>query len=275
VARTGRLRRPTLSGPHGDLNAALHDLHKGAGLPSLSDMARELRDAGYSRSVIYDAFSSPRLPAWVVVDALVEILGSRHPMTSPEQELSRFYQTWQCAVDAENLSAEGADEERKLRDPAEQEVTEFGEPVLIVSKFWLSSIHPSEIDEAVRLGAQWHQYCLRWYAPYPPHPQLFRWASKHQDQELRDLKSPLGDLLSELDIFSDAARRKKFADRFSRVLGKSVRITGTTARAAAADIMWAVIETPRGVEAFIHTVRLMSGDHDAERLRDEVVRRVK
>ncbi|GAA1176088.1 hypothetical protein GCM10009578_017390 [Streptomyces rhizosphaericus] len=86
----------------------MHELHKGAGLPSLATVSTELRGAGISRSTIYDAFSSTRLPNWHVIDALVEVLGTRHPRTTPEQEADTFHALWLLAVDEEEDDARHA-----------------------------------------------------------------------------------------------------------------------------------------------------------------------
>lgn len=101
MGRAGRLRKPDVSGSHAKLNAALHALHKGAGLPPLASMVRALEGAGISRSTVYDAFSSTRLPSWEVIDALVEVLAAKHPRTSPEEVQPRFYDAWLLAVDEE------------------------------------------------------------------------------------------------------------------------------------------------------------------------------
>ncbi|MER5413900.1 DUF5710 domain-containing protein [Streptomyces virginiae] len=61
-------------------------------------MAKELDGAGISRSTIYDAFASTRLPNWHVVEALVEVLATKHPRTTPEQEAETFYALWLLAV---------------------------------------------------------------------------------------------------------------------------------------------------------------------------------
>ncbi|MFF4701262.1 DUF5710 domain-containing protein [Streptomyces chattanoogensis] len=80
----------------------MHELHKGAGLPSLATVATELKGAGISRSTIYDAFASTRLPNWHVLDALAEVLATRHPRTTPEQEANFFHALWLLAVDEED-----------------------------------------------------------------------------------------------------------------------------------------------------------------------------
>lgn len=117
MGRTGRLRKPELRGSHKDLNRALHELHKGAGLPSLATVATELKGAGISRSTIYDAFASTRLPNWHVVDALVEVLAERHPATAPEQEVQAFHALWLLAVDEED------DQDERHEPDGPQEVT--------------------------------------------------------------------------------------------------------------------------------------------------------
>ncbi|WP_367046130.1 hypothetical protein [Streptomyces sp. Je 1-332] len=63
-------------------------------------MTRNLRDAGISRSSIHDAFSSPRLPRWRVVDALIEILSSMAPVVIAEQQLEPMHALWMRAATA-------------------------------------------------------------------------------------------------------------------------------------------------------------------------------
>ncbi|MFK4184343.1 hypothetical protein ACI2L4_10035 [Streptomyces sparsogenes] len=64
-------------------------------------MAQELREAGVSRSSIHDAFCGPRLPQWHVVDALIEILASRAPILTAEQQLEALHALWLRAAEAE------------------------------------------------------------------------------------------------------------------------------------------------------------------------------
>ena len=64
------LPRPELPpGPHRQLVDALHDLHHQAGWPSLRTLAKA---AGCSHTTVSTAFSSPRLPAWGLLELLVE-----------------------------------------------------------------------------------------------------------------------------------------------------------------------------------------------------------
>lgn len=98
MGRPGELKRPVLAdGPLKELNAALHELHLDAGLPSLTVMHQELGKR-ISRSSLHDAFTSAARPAWDTVEALVEILASRSRRTTPEQELDRFHNMWTDAA---------------------------------------------------------------------------------------------------------------------------------------------------------------------------------
>ncbi|WP_424886888.1 hypothetical protein [Streptomyces sp. XH2] len=63
---------------HRALNDALHELHLVAKCPSLTTMVKGLKNVpGASRTTIYNAFSSKRLPMSGVVDALVVYLAER------------------------------------------------------------------------------------------------------------------------------------------------------------------------------------------------------
>ncbi|MQY15117.1 hypothetical protein SRB5_52950 [Streptomyces sp. RB5] len=104
MGRPGVLQKPELpDAQHRKLNDALHRLHLLAGRPSLAVMARELRDADISKSTIHNAFSSSRFPKWEVVDALIEILASRAPGLTPEQQLRPIYDCWVQAAEADGL----------------------------------------------------------------------------------------------------------------------------------------------------------------------------
>ncbi|MET8860466.1 effector-associated domain EAD1-containing protein [Streptomyces sp. NPDC004579] len=70
-------------------------------------MARKLKGAGISRSTIHDAFTSDRLPKWVVVDALIEVLSSSAPGGQPEQTLRALHGLWMAAAQQEVASADG------------------------------------------------------------------------------------------------------------------------------------------------------------------------
>jgi tetratricopeptide (TPR) repeat protein len=66
------LPRPDLPpGPQRDLNDALHELHHRAGWPSLRTLAKA---AGCSHTTVSTVFSSSRLPAWGLVELLVEAM---------------------------------------------------------------------------------------------------------------------------------------------------------------------------------------------------------
>jgi tetratricopeptide (TPR) repeat protein/type II secretory pathway predicted ATPase ExeA len=67
------LPRPHLApGPHRQFNDALHDLHHEAGWPSLRSLASA---AACSHTTVSHAFSADRLPAWGLVELLVEAMG--------------------------------------------------------------------------------------------------------------------------------------------------------------------------------------------------------
>lgn len=68
----GALPRPDLPpGPQRTLNDTMHELHHRAGWPSLRILARE---AGCSHTTVSKAFSTAALPAWGVLELLVEAL---------------------------------------------------------------------------------------------------------------------------------------------------------------------------------------------------------
>ncbi|MFE4059619.1 hypothetical protein ACFXP3_25575 [Streptomyces sp. NPDC059096] len=73
---------------HRALNDALHELHLVAKGPSLTTMSRDLmerRVPGVSRTTIYNAFSSQRLPMPGAVDAIVVYLADQVRNVTPEQ----------------------------------------------------------------------------------------------------------------------------------------------------------------------------------------------
>lgn len=69
----GALPRPDLPrGAHRELNDALHELHQRAGRPGLRVLAHE---AGCSHTTVSKAFSSSRVPAWGILELLIEAMG--------------------------------------------------------------------------------------------------------------------------------------------------------------------------------------------------------
>ena len=82
----GDLPRPELPpGPQRDLVNALHELHHRAGWPSLRTLAR---DAGCSHTTVSNIFSSPKLPAWGVLELLVEAM---------DGDTADFHELWLAA----------------------------------------------------------------------------------------------------------------------------------------------------------------------------------
>lgn len=103
MGRPGRLKQPDLAeGPLKQLNDALHDLHFRAGRPSLSRMYEAVADNHVSRSRLHTVFTTDRLPAWDVVDTLVEILASMARDTEPEKEIKEFLRLWRAAAAADH-----------------------------------------------------------------------------------------------------------------------------------------------------------------------------
>ncbi|WP_411129802.1 hypothetical protein [Streptomyces sp. x-19] len=93
-----RLKRAELlSGPQKKLNDALHELHVRAGLPSTRDLQHAVGTGTASKSRIHDAFSSCRLPAWGLVQLLVEVMAQAVPGADPAIEERRFHQLWMAA----------------------------------------------------------------------------------------------------------------------------------------------------------------------------------
>ncbi|MCZ7424289.1 ribosomal protein L7/L12 [Micromonospora sp. WMMA1949] len=97
------LRKPDLpAGAHRDLSLALHELHRKAGWPSVRDLERAINVDLVRRTRIYDAFTSPRLPAWGVLSVLVPELASRVPRMDADEQVDRFHRLWDTAAQAED-----------------------------------------------------------------------------------------------------------------------------------------------------------------------------
>ncbi len=85
----GALPRPDLAlGPARELNDALHALHHRCGWPSLRTLARQV---GCSHTTISKTFSSPKLPAWGVLELLVEAM---------DGDTAVFHDLWLAATGA-------------------------------------------------------------------------------------------------------------------------------------------------------------------------------
>ena len=82
----GALPSPVLPpGAHQDLVRALHELHHGAGWPSLRSLARH---TGVSHTTVSKVFSSSVLPPWGTLELLVEAMGGSR---------SEFHALWLAA----------------------------------------------------------------------------------------------------------------------------------------------------------------------------------
>jgi hypothetical protein len=110
VGRPGRLRKPQgLAGAHAQLNAELHRLHLETGLRPLSWMVEKLKHHRYSRSRIYDVFTSTRLPDKYVVMDLLEVLGQLRSPDTPTKLLPVWEKLWDEAFESEESARVDAD----------------------------------------------------------------------------------------------------------------------------------------------------------------------
>lgn len=93
-----RLKRPELpDGPRKELNDALHDLHFRSGLPSVRELVARVGGKVAGKSRVHDAFSSERVPAWGLVELLVETLAEMAPGADQAREVQRIHQLWLAA----------------------------------------------------------------------------------------------------------------------------------------------------------------------------------
>ncbi|MER6244339.1 hypothetical protein [Streptomyces griseorubiginosus] len=161
-----RLKKPDLGpGPQKELNDAIHDLHACAGLPSTRELSTAVGAAVASKSRIHDVFSSPRLPAWGVLELLVEALASRTPGGYTDEDERRFHDLWLAALGQEattNLSHR----EPHTEEPADSTstVSASTRELLLVRIEWLN---PAAMEMNHR-----------------------RWLRKYIDQALEDIGHP-------------------------------------------------------------------------------------
>ncbi|MFE7466470.1 hypothetical protein ACFU6R_20530 [Streptomyces sp. NPDC057499] len=95
------LKRPVLQdGGLKDLNDALHNLHRRAGQPSTRDLARRIGSEVASKSRVYDAFSSDRLPSWGLIQVLAEALCASVPSSDFAAEEQKLHSLWLAATGA-------------------------------------------------------------------------------------------------------------------------------------------------------------------------------
>lgn len=144
------LKRPVLSdGGLKDLNDALHDLHRRAGRPSTRDLARLIGSEVASKSRVYDAFSSDRLPSWGLVQVLAEALCASVPSSDFTAEERRLHSLW--------LAATGADRDHSPSSEVFMEQTISSEikeplPVLALRIEWA---RPSDLSVSNRRAVRY------------------------------------------------------------------------------------------------------------------------
>ncbi|MFF1807638.1 hypothetical protein ACFVXW_00380 [Streptomyces sp. NPDC058251] len=151
-----RLRRPNLpEGPEEVLNAALHDLHLRAGLPSVRDLvARVGGDDVAGRSRIHDVFSSERLPTWGLVQILVEALVRTIPDADPRAEERRLHQLWLAASGQAVVDTSTASASRHAEPPREVTRQErVGRRQLVMRVEWTT---PTDLNATLRRSIRDH-----------------------------------------------------------------------------------------------------------------------
>src|SRR4051794_31403128 len=116
------LPRPDI--PSGDqrvLVDALHDLHHGAGWPSLRTIARQV---GVSPTTVSAVFSAPRLPAWGLLCLVVEVLHG---------DVEEFHGLWMAASTPEHAPTSARIAGRRLELQAARHHLESGTGLLLVT----------------------------------------------------------------------------------------------------------------------------------------------
>ncbi|MFE1545719.1 hypothetical protein ACFW61_35400 [Streptomyces microflavus] len=153
VGEPGRLKQPDLAeGPLKRLNEALHDLHFRAGGPPLSRMYKAVSDGYVSRSRIHAVFTAAGLPAWEVVDTLVEILASMARDTEPEDEIKEFLRLWRAAAAVEHaVPAYGVTKPGPVTDRRAAEATTYLELACDATK--LQPGHTLGLTYKIRMDA--------------------------------------------------------------------------------------------------------------------------
>ncbi|WP_327376495.1 hypothetical protein OG393_22595 [Streptomyces sp. NBC_01216] len=137
------LKRPNLpDGGLKDLNTALHDLHRRAGRPSTRDLAKLIGPRVASKSRVYDAFSSDRLPSWGLIQVLAEALCEFIPGSAFSEEEQRLHGLWLAATGADDNHAPSSQLSAERTIPSEIEAPTPA-PVLALRIEWA---RPSDLS---------------------------------------------------------------------------------------------------------------------------------
>jgi len=143
-----KLMRPDVpQGPLDDLLRALHELHLEAGYPSTRTLRDDIGRAVASHTAIHQLFTSPRLPAWGLVELIVEAM-ARRAQRNDVAEIERLRRLWTkaAAPDPPLSSAQG-----RGQQPAEQASMDES-PALWSSS--ISELLPDVLDEIEAVGAR-------------------------------------------------------------------------------------------------------------------------
>ncbi|MFF4709668.1 hypothetical protein ACWC4D_39990 [Streptomyces sp. NPDC001288] len=141
------LKRPELpEGPKKQLNAALHDLHFRAGLPSVRTLVDRIGgDAVAGRSRIHDAFTGQRVADWGLIQVLVEALARTIPGADSNTDERRLHKLWMAASGEVDTNGSGP-VTFKASAPAERNHGP-GRPLLAMRLEWA---HPGLMDLETR-----------------------------------------------------------------------------------------------------------------------------
>ncbi|MEU0692091.1 hypothetical protein [Streptomyces uncialis] len=140
------LKRPELpEGPLRALNRALHDLHERAGIPSVRDLEHRLGGSRVvSRSRIYDAFTSRRLPSWGLLQLLTEELTKTIPRSDPVREEVKLHTLW---LAASGHDAQGRPKAEPQLEEALTSFSPYSARILVIRAEWAE---PAWVDTASR-----------------------------------------------------------------------------------------------------------------------------
>ncbi|WSQ06333.1 hypothetical protein OG604_50760 [Streptomyces sp. NBC_01231] len=121
----------------------------------MRDLSRALGDGVASSSRIHDAFTKPRLPAWGLVEVLVEHLASKAPGIGVSAEVKRFHGLWDAAAVAE-ISSPGGGEEQPARDSAQDELEDLPQGHVLrrlLEDYRAGRLSLTDLDDMLRMNA--------------------------------------------------------------------------------------------------------------------------
>lgn len=102
------------SGPRRDLVVALHELYRGAGMPGLRSIAKEVMQGDFRDTVSHEKVAAmlrgDGVPRWSKLEPVVRVLaGCRTPRLDVDAQTARFQHLWYAARTGESELASGLD----------------------------------------------------------------------------------------------------------------------------------------------------------------------